>query len=100
MARPGRWGNFFVIGAKVITPGRWGTAAHPYRGDLPPGRYARPGGTSYEIRLVRDRADAVALYADYKSKTVRSRSQLDHYRRELGGRDLACWCPLPEPAGT
>jgi hypothetical protein len=38
------------------------------------------------------------LFADYTSKTVRSRTQLGHYRRELGGRDLACWCPpLPEP---
>ena len=97
VARPGRWGNFFVVGAKVIAPGQWGTAANPYRENLPVGRYTRPDGTPYEIRLVRDRADAVMLYADYKAKTVRHRTQLDHYRRELGGRDLACWCPLPEP---
>jgi hypothetical protein len=97
VARPGRWGNSFVVGAKVITPGRWGTAAHPYRESLPVGRYTRPGGVPYEIRLVRDRAEAVALFADYKAKTIRHRTQLDHYRRELGGRDLACWCPLPGP---
>jgi Domain of unknown function (DUF4326) len=97
VARPGRWGNFFAVGAKVICPGRWGTAANPYRENLPVGRYTRRAGVPFEIRLVRDRADAVELFADYKAKTVTHRTQLDHYRHVLGGRDLACWCPLPEP---
>ena len=95
----GKWGNPFRVGHKVISPGRWGTEANPYPGDLAPGHY---DGTSmvraYDIRLVRDRADAVALFIAYYSKVAWCEpSHLERIRRELGGRDLACWCPPGEP---
>ena len=94
-----KWGNPFRIGHKVICPGRWNTEATPYAGELPVGHYDGTGtGHAYEIRLVRDRADAVALYVAYYSKTSWcDQPSLDRIRRELGGRDLACWCPAGEP---
>jgi len=82
----GKWGNPFRIGHKVICPGRWGTEASPYKGDLPAGDYARGNGETYEIRLVRDRADAVALYIAYYSKTAWCEpAAIERIRRELGG---------------
>lgn len=69
---------------------------------LPPGtvNVARPSiwGNPYRIgdpvdgrRLVRDRADAVALFRD------RFTAPDGHRYEELRGRDLACWCPLDGP---
>ena len=94
-----KWGNPFRIGHKVICPGRWDTEATPYPGELPVGHYDGTGtGHAYEIRLVRDRADAVALYIAYYAKmSWCNQSSRDRIRRELGGRDLACWCPIGEP---
>lgn len=46
--------------------------------------------------LVQDatREQAVAMYRDWLAQ----RSDLaEQARRELAGRDLMCWCPLPEP---
>jgi Domain of unknown function (DUF4326) len=93
----GRWGNPFRVGHKVRLPGRWGTEAEPYAGNLAPGLYG-PAGSSpgFEIRLVRDRADAVALYSAYYGVTWDERDR-ERIRRELAGHDLACWCPPPEP---
>lgn len=99
VARPTRWGNMFKAGCLVEEPGPWNGAAAPYPlGLLPPGRYARGGITlqSYEceIRPVRDRADAVALFRAY----IKFHDDLwapDLICSELGGKSLACWCPLP-----
>jgi Domain of unknown function (DUF4326) len=95
----GKWGNPFRVGHKVICPGRWGTEANPYYGELPPGHYDGTGpDRAYEIRTVRDRADAVALYIAYYAKTTWSDPHhLNRIRHELGGRDLACWCPPGVP---
>jgi hypothetical protein len=63
---------------KVTRPGRWGNP-HPI------GKLCRRcgGGT------VHDRLEAIALYRDEVDPQV--------VRRELRGRDLACWCRPDEP---
>jgi len=44
----------------------------------------------------RTRADAVAAYRE-DLLAGRLRVTVQDARRELRGRDLACWCPLDEP---
>lgn len=62
---------------KVTRPGRWGNP-HPI------GKACRRcGGT------VHDRMEAIALYREAIDPEL--------VRRELRGRDLACWCRPDEP---
>jgi len=93
-----KWGNPFRVGSKVKSPGRWGTESEPYNGKEPPGRHEVLDGRrgDWEVRIVRDRADAVALYVAYYSVTWDD-SHRERIRRELGGKTLACWCPPGEP---
>lgn len=56
--------------------GRWGN----------PFRVGSPG--------VPDAAAAVRVYRDYANHAVGLKADA---RRELAGRDLACWCPLDQP---
>lgn len=67
----------------VARPSQWG---NPFRvGDPDP---ERPG-------RIPDRARAVELY---RGLAARSGSPFRRRARaELGGRDLACWCPLDGP---
>lgn len=59
-------------------------------------RNATVGGTPLARRgVVEDRAHAVELFAFWLMATV-PYTEAD-IRRELAGRDLACWCPLGEP---
>lgn len=44
-----------------------------------------------------DRARAVELYELHTGPMGNYELDVDEVRRELGGRNLACWCPLPEP---
>jgi hypothetical protein len=69
--RTSRWGNPFAVGGPV--PMEYG------------------GGE------VIDRCDAVALYRVWLR---RHPEVVEAARRELAGRDLACWCPLPRPGET
>jgi len=91
VSRPSRWGNMFRIGGLIRDPGYSGGPAHPYDGPLSPGVY-----DGFAIRRVRDRADAVALFTAYIDFHDDEWSP-EVIRRELGGKDLACWCPLTEP---
>lgn len=91
-SRPAQWGNPFAIGAKVISPGDWGARWAPYAGPLDAGEYEGPEGP-YEIRIVGGRADAVALFIDHARHAPAWDPAI--VRKILGGRDLACWCPLP-----
>jgi hypothetical protein len=50
-----------------------------------------PGAT----RIVRDRADAVELFAAYIKALDEDHLVTEGIRVELRGKDLACWCPLP-----
>lgn len=100
VSRPSRWGNPFRVGDLVREPGTYGGPAHPDLGVMPEGTYTgtRLTGEPYEyvIRRVRDRADAVNLFRAYIAFHDDTWPP-EEIRRELGGRDLCCWCPLPEP---
>jgi Domain of unknown function (DUF4326) len=91
--RSTRWGNPFEPGRRVIAPGAYGSLASPYHGCRPSGVHGT-GPRAYEIRRVRDRPDAVALFASYV-RADPSGWPPDDIRYSLGGLDLACWCPLP-----
>ncbi|MGA6128794.1 MULTISPECIES: DUF4326 domain-containing protein [unclassified Microbacterium] len=89
VARPSKWGNPFRAGTTIDT-----------------------GHGDY---FIADREDAVRLFANWLSNTVRpdgtycdgrtdyfgaqasARPSIDSIRAELAGRDLACWCPLDQP---
>ena len=54
-------------------------------------------GNPYAIGADRSRAEAVGLYRrDLLSGDLAGVTVAD-VRRELAGRDLACWCPLSGP---
>ena len=93
--RSTRWGNPFEPGRRVVAPGAWGSLASPYHGCRHPGTYGN-GPRGYEIRKVRDRADAVALFASYVRHDPSGWPPED-IRYYLGGAPLACWCPLDVP---
>ena len=63
----------------VSRPSKWG---NPF-----------PVGSSYYHDPVRDRAHAADLYS---TGLIWGPSALMLAQRELGGRDLACWCPLDD----
>ncbi len=69
VARPTIWGNPFVIGREL---------AFPFCETFGP--------------VVRDRAHAVEIFATYARITSGYELLV---RRELRGKDLACWCKLP-----
>ena len=73
VGRPSRWGNPFVVGT-YVTP------------DI--ARYYP------EPVYVRDAARAVQLYRRWITGSAQRGEGLVP---ELGGRDLACWCPLDQP---
>lgn len=78
VARPSRWGNPFVI--------RRGAGSFELEGPgLAPRRYRTAAAA---------RAAAVEAYRMYLSA---SPGLVAAARRELAGRDVACWCPLDEP---
>ena len=67
--RSTKWGNPFVPGKK-----------HP----------------SLRGRVVEDRHHAYRLYRAFATKNALLKIAA---RAELAGRNLACWCPLPEAGG-
>jgi hypothetical protein len=99
VGRPGRYGNPFKVGALVMDPGPYASPACPYDGFAQPGTYQWTGvggPYSYEIRPVRDAADAVALFRPY----VAFHDDIyppEAIRRDLGGWDLACYCKVGDP---
>jgi hypothetical protein len=74
-------------GAVVVArPSKWG---NPWRVD--PSRATNPPRDEYRATA----AEVVALYCNW----VRWAAPFTFadVRRELAGRDLACWCPLDQP---
>lgn len=69
VARPTRWGNPFAIGTELRFP------------------FDEVYGP-----VVRDREHAVEIFTGYARITS---GYAFLARRELAGKDLACWCPLP-----
>jgi hypothetical protein len=59
---------------------------------------ARPSrwGNPFRVGVDGDRAECVAAYRRALERGELSFTMAD-VRRQLGGRDLACWCPLGEP---
>ncbi len=59
---------------------------------------ARPSrwGNPFRIGIDGDRTRCVSLYRDALAR-CELRFTVDDVRRELAGRDLACWCPLDGP---
>jgi hypothetical protein len=65
-----------------------------YVGRPAPGLQGSPYANPYKVRGDRTAAEAVSLFRQY----VARRPELEESaRRELAGRDLACWCRLPDP---
>lgn len=61
---------------------------------------ARPSkwGNPFSVGTGMTREQAVAHYRHMLSKpSIAGESDRATIRRELAGRDLACWCPLSEP---
>jgi hypothetical protein len=75
VARPSKWGNPNRVRGRFVD--EWNGAEH----------YCAPG----EARAV-----AVRLYRE-DFKLDRFDVTPEDARRELAGRDLACWCPLGQP---
>lgn len=69
----------------VARPSKWG---NPFRVGHPDPITGEP---------ITTRAEAVERYARHSRPGGAFALDLDAVRRELGGRDLACWCPLDGP---
>lgn len=54
-------------------------------------------GNPYDARRVGGRRRAAALFRRYLATSIDGRALAADARRELRGKDLACWCPLGEP---
>ncbi|ETK36157.1 DUF4326 domain-containing protein [Microbispora sp. ATCC PTA-5024] len=95
--RTSRWGNPFKVGSLVMEPGPYNSPTCPYSGFMEPGTYrwtGMGGPYGYVIREVRDAEDATALFRAYV-EFHDDEWPPEGIRRELGGKDLACFCALP-----
>jgi hypothetical protein len=55
-------------------------------------------GNPYTVENSGSRARAVELYQDWLTEQIEiAPENLEEIRRELGGKNLACWCPLDQP---
>lgn len=73
VARPTAWGNRYAVGE---------TLEH----------------IDGSIVVVRDRVHAVALHREWLAWQMRRLPTMrEDIRRDLGGHDLCCWCPLDGP---
>jgi len=75
VARPGRWGNPFVVGQEHVR------------------RKMMPGGAEQTV-FVADNAHAVQMFKRFSAREIYTR--IDVYRA-LRGKNLACWCAPNEP---
>lgn len=113
VARPTKWGNPFVVGkALARVPAALGDGDWEYEGRISAAGmrhdYFHPDGRvtvchvrlmtlpeiieTYERALTGNHTPAMGMTgARFLKVTV------DDVRRELAGKTLACWCPLPTP---
>lgn len=70
----------------VARPGRFG---NPWKADTPDGR---PGAVERFVRHLEARRTPTPGWHDFAQYPSD-----DEIRAELAGRDLMCWCPLPDP---
>lgn len=101
VGRPSRWANPFAVGALYVSRTAFHDAPYPEHREREEGTFEHPAWSPWPawtetVARVRDRAHAVELFRahvayediDWRPETI---------RRGLAGRDLMCWCPLPEP---
>jgi hypothetical protein len=104
VARPTKWGNRFRLGdmAGILVwtggrfEGRWGGLVIDSSGT--PGVSSFPGDDQKVIiwAPILDRIAAVALFSAWLAEPHQDGLR-EAARRELRGKDLACWCPLGQP---
>jgi hypothetical protein len=74
---------------------KWGNPARLIRQDMGWGvQWGDNGGLVGSFPEPEARRYAVELYRNWAEKTV---GLIPTARIELAGKDLMCWCPLPEP---
>lgn len=101
VGRGSRWGNPFVVGGQYVSRTAFHDAPYPDRSDRPLGTTEHPAWAPWPawtevVGVVRDRAHAVELFRAHVAYETDDWDP-EVIRRELGGRDLACWCPLDGP---
>lgn len=99
--RTSRWGNPFTVGSRYVSRTAFHNAPYPERDDRPLGTTEHPAWSPWPawtetVAVVRDRAHAVELFRAHVAYNDDVWDP-ETLRRELGGRDLVCWCPLDEP---
>jgi Domain of unknown function (DUF4326) len=85
VSRPSKWGNPFAVGEEI---GR-DSPLWPYLAQ------AVPGGTG-GLASVKPLTREIVVDA-YGWWLIEQPHLMLSLKSELAGRDLACWCPLPEP---
>ena len=91
VGRPTKWGNPFFVERLGTMPTTWYVGEY-YAADFRNTRVFGGYGTRQEASQ-----RAVALYALHTGPLGMHELDMDEVRRELAGRDLACWCPLDQP---
>ncbi|WP_242892585.1 DUF4326 domain-containing protein [Actinomadura litoris] len=106
VGRPSRWGNPYAVGETLvrypaIDGGEWELEG---RSGKTPGEhhvYRHPDGSITWHRVeYATRAQVVELYALHVGPMGSHELDVAEVRRVLGGRDLACWCPLTDEDGN
>lgn len=104
VARPSRWGNWFVISSAgeqyaryrdaLVDPDALIVYAVDKRGYRTGTRFAVMGGPVDARRLAVDlyRRSLEATFLEVDGPLNR-----DHYLADLRGKNLACWCPPDQP---
>lgn len=100
VGRPTRWGNPFRVGDRYVSRTWCNDAPYPAP-DAPLGTREHPAAFGWPawievVDVVRDRAHAVDLFRAHITFEDLAWDPAE-IRRDLGGRDLACWCPESEP---
>jgi len=84
VARPGKWGNPFVV-AKVQGEGVWQVTLGP------------PVRSAWGLYASKAQASVAAVSA-YRAAIESQRGYVPwSWLSELRGKNLACWCPLDQP---
>lgn len=87
VTRPGKWGNPYVV-ARVHSPPTWWGVFLCY-----PSVVERVGSSASKQEAL---LEAVSMYRrDLERGDLHI--SIECVRRELRGKNLACWCSLPEP---
>lgn len=104
VSRPSRYGNPFKIGGRYVSRTAFHPCPFPEADDKPLGTFEHAAWSPWPawtevVGTVRDRQHATELFRDHVTYNDDVWDP-EVIRRDLGGRDLCCWCALPEPGGT